>query len=114
MAKKMPITSSRSSPGSCRAARFLKRRLAGIYEEAKSFACSKFVVFKMDLDPGAFLVSGAEQLRAIAAITHHDDAFNIICNMAQQTGSSPDDTVILRANSCLKKARIEFAKMSLQ
>ena len=91
---------------------FLKRRLAGIYEEAKSCACS--VVFKMDFDPGAFLVSGVEQLRAIAAITHHDDAFNMICNMAQQTGCSPDDTVILRANSWLNKARIEFAKVSLQ
>ena len=31
--------------------------------------------------------------------------------MAQQTGS-PDDTVILRANVWLNKARIEFAKMS--
>jgi len=93
---------------------FLKRRLAGIYEEAKSFACSKFVVFKMDLDPKVFLPQWAEKLREIAAATHHDDASNMICNMAQQTGSSPDDTVILRANSWLNKARIEFAKMSQQ
>ena len=39
---------------------YLKTRLAGIYKEAKSFACTKLVVFKMDLDPGAFLVPGAE------------------------------------------------------
>ena len=93
---------------------WLKKRLANIYEDAKSFACGKLVVFKMEMDPGSFFtdLQGAEQLQQIAAIQHQDDVFSMICNMAQQTGPSPNDTVILRANSWLNKARIECAKMS--